>query len=352
MCTEFRVSDQNRYVGFMTDNLSEWQSYYDSSKKQPLYIRWFITTYCNYRCLYCLQSHALNGRYGVAKPKNPFNKPVLFLRYFMRRNRNSSHSFRNFSPEEWSRAFSKLRPHKTALTISGGEPFLDSVNFQTLLSELSDMEHIDNIRIDSNGSFQLEKFEDVRWEKIFLNVSYHPSMISLDRFVDSIKKKINHGLNVTMVNFVMDPDQLNDFYRIDEALRELGIFVNANVYYGEKVQSARGCEMYKELIPALDVELKTKTQKTFGKKCYFPVFAYELDPTGMVNVGCFPNVRGDFMKNELPARPADCIPCPSSYCNCLDMYAFFNDSGRARKMNLLTEYVQECISHRQKRRDV
>jgi MoaA/NifB/PqqE/SkfB family radical SAM enzyme len=331
----------------MINRTGEWGSDNNLSNRQPLYIRWFTSTYCNYRCPYCLQSHTLDGRFGAIKQKDLLRKPLLFLQYLMGCNRNSSHSFRNFSPKKWSRAFSKLWPYKTALTISGGEPFLDSANFKMVLSELSDMEHIDNIRIDSNGSFRLEKFIDVCWEKIFLNISYHPSMISMDRFVDSIKRKISHGINITMVNFVMEPSQLDDFHRITEALLELGVFVNANVYYGERTQSARGFEMYKELIPTLDVELKTQTRQTLGKECYFPVFAYELDPTGMVNVGCFPNIRGNFMRNELPARPADCIPCPSNYCNCLDMYAFLKDSGRAKKMNLLEEYVHECIGYRQ-----
>lgn len=67
----------------------------------------------------------------------------------------------------------------------------------------------------------------------------------------------------------------------------------------------------------------------------------------MINVGCFPDQRGNFMKNALPLKPASSVPCPSKYCNCLDMYAFLEDSGRAKKMNLLVEYVKECIKHRQ-----
>lgn len=249
----------------MSNKAGDWKSDNIPVKEQPLYIRWFISTYCNYHCPYCLQSHSLTKLYKAARKRDLLLNSGVFFRYLMNRRRNTSHSFKNYPPKKWSQAFSKLWPHKTGLTISGGEPFLDYTNFQRLLSELSNMEHIDNIRIDSNGSFQLEKFANIRWEKIFLNISYHPSMISLSQFLDSIKRKVDNGLNVAMVNFVMDPDQLDDFYRIDDALREVGIFVNANVYYGGKAQNKQGIEMYKALIPSFDIELKTQSKKTFGK---------------------------------------------------------------------------------------
>lgn len=324
--------------------MSGWEA--DGSDK-PFYIRWFLTQYCNYRCSYCFQSHSKDAKYIDIKLKNVFKKPSLLSDYLKYYKRSSAHSFKNFPPARWSKAFEALSPRKTAVTISGGEPFLDRLNFRELLLSLTHMDHIDSIRIDTNGTWKPDQFQGVNWRKLFLNVSYHPAMVSLDRFVTSIEDKLRHGINVTMVNYVMAPTQLEQYLEVKEVMGRLGVFVNANVYYGPLSQTQIGYEMYKKFIPGIDIKLKTKEMVTSGELCLYPVFAYELNPTGMINVGCFPNKKGDFIKGKLPERFNIDIPCPATNCGCLDMYAFLKKVGRARKMNLLEEYVEECKLYRE-----
>ena len=319
---------------------------YEEDNRKPVYIRWFLTTYCNYSCLYCLQDHSRKARYKDITLKNAIKRPSLFFDYVKYFRRQSMHAFNNFKPSTWCRAFSRLVPRRTAITISGGEPFLDSTNFLHLLSGLTEMEHIDNIRIDTNGSFKARNFEGVDWKKVFLNVSYHPSMISLDKFRKSIEEKLNLCMNIAMVNYVMDPTQLEEFHRIKNAMDDLGVFVNANVYYGSLCQTKTGHDMYNSFVPEIDVRLKTNNMSTSGQPCFFPVFAYELNPTGMLNVGCFPESQGDFIRGVLPKRFKDAVSCPSQHCTCLDMYAFLKNINRAQRMNLLEEYVEECKKHR------
>jgi len=88
------------------------------------------------------------------------------------------------------------------------------------------MKNVECVRIDTNGCWNPKAYPDVNWSKIFLNFSFHPSMISLEKFIVLLRKKLEHGINIGMVNFVMAPSQINDYLEIYTALKEIGIFLN------------------------------------------------------------------------------------------------------------------------------
>jgi len=103
-------------------------------------------------------------------------------------------------------------------------------------------------------------------------------------------------------------------------------------------------KLYHRFIPDFDIKLKTKEKSTFKSHRDYPSVAYEINPMGFINVGCFPAKQGDFIKGQIPERFEGTATCPYQYCGCLDKYAFLRGSGRAKKLNLLEEYVDECKS--------
>ncbi|MFW6189074.1 MAG: hypothetical protein ACOC7T_01465 [Planctomycetota bacterium] len=138
------------------------------------------------------------------------------------------------------RAFARLAPRTLSVALSGGEPFLDRVPFREVLKGLTCMEHVACIRCDTNGTWHASEFDGVEWGKVAVDVSYHPEMVGLDRFVESVREKLSAGVRIVMVNYVMHPDRPDAFLRLKERMDELGLFTNANVYQGPLRQSERG----------------------------------------------------------------------------------------------------------------
>jgi len=318
--------------------MSEW------IKNETIYIHWLISTYCNYKCPYCSQSHQKNRKYYGYKylAKKFINNPFKWLTHISYMKKNSAHAFDNYSSEVWTQSFEKMRHQSISLTITGGEPFFDAQNFKPLLVELSKMSHIKCIRFDTNGSWKAYSYKGVDWKNIYLNISYHPLMVKRDIFIDSIKEKIDNGINISMVNFVLEPNQISEFYIIKYELEKINIYVNPAIYNGDLKQIDEGYKIYNKYIPEVDMLIREKKISTKDKWCSYPCYSYYLHPTGMINVGCFASLEGNFIKGIMPARFQDKVKCPSDYCGCIHMYAFLDLVGRGKKLNLLEEYVDIC----------
>ncbi len=317
---------------------------------KPVYLRWLMTEYCNYRCTYCFfENHSRDHRYPVPVTRRDIlRNPLKLLKLIKDKRRNSCHAFTNFSPSRWADAFERFFPQQVVLSITDGEPFLDRTNFRALLLRLTAMKHVVHIRTDTNGTWNPLFFEGVDWRKISLNLSYHPSMIPLEMFTKAVKEKLDRGVQIGMVNYVLAPLQLSFFEKIKDAMVPLGVFVNANVYVGPMTQTEKGYALYKKYTPLIDVTLRTNEIHSTGELCMYPALAYDLNPMGYANVGCFPRINGDFIASRLPERFSDRVPCPATACNCgcLDKYAFLKQVGRGVKMDLLEEYVEACRLHR------
>lgn len=327
----------------MIKEKSQWCDYTDTSHK-PVYIVWFMTNGCNYKCSYCFyRSHS--GKEPLYNEKslirNPFAAPYIMKR--LKSKNNFKHAFLNYSPEEWLKAFERLAPRSTVLKMTGGEPFLDADNFKQLLDGLNQMEHIKSVRIDTNSSFNPEKFISIKESKIGLNISYHPKQITLDSFEDKIKKILDTGISIAMVNFVLSPSQLDEFERVKERMDKLGVFTNANIFVetdGKQVEY--GYELYKKYNTQMDIDIKTGKVKTLGKKCSFPSFGYQMNPAGIINVGCYNFVVSDFVNKGLPRSFNRPMPCSRVHCGCIDQYAFLEGfPKRGNSFDLLGEYVED-----------
>lgn len=114
-----------------------------------VFLRWQITTWCNYSCAYCDQPH----------------------------NRSKErHAFDNHSPKEWLDALdTHFGDRLVTLVITGGETMLDKKSMPSFLKELTERSWVRSIRLDTNVSWSLSDYKEIDTTKIALNCSYHPS---------------------------------------------------------------------------------------------------------------------------------------------------------------------------------
>jgi hypothetical protein len=291
-----------------------------------------VTTWCNYRCAYCVT-------------------PINGLRSA------SVHAFDRHPLASWSLAFARV-PFEFALLCRGGEPFLDHEGFSGLLASVGALPGLRYLRVDTNGSWSPDRFESVPLEirqRVQLNVSFHPTQIGLDAFEARLGRIVDRGWNVAMVNYVMEAGQAADYASVRDRIEgKTGIYVNPNPdafaspFHGHG-GSGRDLEA---LLPAIDLRHKTGA-RTAGKACFFPSIAYFIGPDGMAERACGVNLASEPRKLDFIGASSQLVAltepvrCPLATCLCLDRYAFLEElPGRGRALNLLGEYVRDGRAHR------
>jgi hypothetical protein len=295
-----------------------------------------VTTWCNYRCAYCVtEIHPLR--------------------------RASSHAFDSHPVEAWTGAFGRLR-HDFSLLCRGGEPFLDHDGFGRFLTALGALPRLRYLRVDTNGSWSPDRYAQVPPEvrrRVQLNVSFHPTQIKAEQFKARLARILEAGWQVGMVNYVMEAAQAGDYEAIrDELAREHGVYVNPNPDAFDPAWTdlrpsvlREGRRRIEHLLPATDLLRKTGA-RTLGKSCYYPSISYLIGPGGVAERSCGVLAPGDerrldFIHHPELLRPlAAPVRCPQMSCLCLDRYAFLEElPHRGRRIDLLDEYVRECRAH-------
>jgi len=295
----------------------------------------FVSSWCNYRCTYCIV-------------------PVD-------QHRHESHHAFDFHPvDRWIAAFESV-PHDYSLLCRGGEPFLDHEGFATFLGAVGRLPRLKYIRVDTNGSWAPELYDSVPLEvrrNTQLNVSFHPTQISFERFEKRLARILESGWQVGMINYVMEAEQAGQYDAVREHFqRQHGIYVNPNPDVFDPAWSSRSPaarvearRKFSALLPAPDVLRKTGAP-TRGKPCFFPSIAYFIAADGTAQRACGAKVSGDppsldFIQDSARVRPlATPMSCPQSACLCLDRYAFLEENDeRGQSLNLLEEYVRDCRS--------
>ena len=286
-----------------------------------------ITSWCNYRCAYCVTSvHAKRDA--------------------------AVHAFDRHPVDQWIAAFERI-PLEIALLCRGGEPFLDHESFAPFLAAVAGQPKLRYVRVDTNGSWSPDRYatvpRDVR-QRIRLNVSFHPTQITVEAFEKKLARIVESGWNVAMINYVMEAQQATDYERVrDHFERVHGIYVNPNPDAFDHRPSARAA--LTRLLPAIDLARKTG-EVTARKPCFFPSIAYFISPDGTAERACRVVVPGqprtlDFIRDSHTLSPLPTsVSCPLPACLCLDRYAFLDEiETRGRSLDLLGEYVDACRAH-------
>ena len=292
-----------------------------------------ITSWCNYRCAYCVTS--------VQAKRSEAN-----------------HAFDHHPVGAWIEAFERI-PFELSLLCRGGEPFLDHESFAPFLAYVARSPKFRYVRVDTNGSWSPDRYEAVPLrEKIQLNVSFHPTQITLDAFAKRIARIVDAGWNVAMINYVMEAQQADEYERVrDHFGRAHDIYVNPNpdAFDPAWTSSAEirdaAQDQLRRLLPVIDVARKTG-DPTARKPCFFPSISYFVAPDGAAERACGVVVPGeprrlDFIRDSARLTPLPhAVSCPQPACLCLDRYAFLDEvDSRGREIDLLGEYVRACRTH-------
>ncbi len=316
-----------------------------SLKQRNLLIGWIMTFWCNFNCYYCFQSnHSLNQKlYPII-----LNNPKTWF-HLIKKN-IYGHSFKNYSVDKWLSAFQIIGDgRKIALLITGGEPFLDRKNFYPMLKGLTETEFIDNIRIDTNGSWKSKSYCGIDFSKVYLNVSFHPTQITLQRFVSQLKSYQDLGINISMANYVMAPSQRDQYEYIRDELAYIGVKTDPAVYWDNKFpKPEEEVEIYKKYLDPFDINNKCGLERPQGKFCRCPMIGLQLNPDAQIHNICFSKRKTNFIKckkEEIEAllfeKP---VKCPKQHCFCLHMYSFLMESERNHNtLNTLEKYAKEAI---------
>jgi hypothetical protein len=273
-----------------------------------LILRWHLTDRCNYLCPYCSQNHKGLSAFDIHKP------------------------------HEWVEAIAdNFNKSKIAVTISGGEPMIDSKNMFTFLDNFLIESFVDNVRIDTNLFWNPKYYAKLpHKEKLIFMVTLHPSQTKISDFINRLKKLISYEFKVGIINYVMYGEQINQYSSIEKSFSKLGLPLHPNPLWNS-IPSEALMRLMSKSLPNVDLQYRTGL-RTKGKSCIYPMFAYRMDQYGKLSVGCFPHLKGDLFKKKLPKRPPAPIACPMESCVCLDKYSFIKGISRNIGLNILEIY--------------
>jgi len=222
--------------------------------KNALLLRWFMTDWCNYSCPYCIQEHSRNRKYED---------------YMV-------HAFDNKTPKEWVSGITKIfASNRLALTITGGEPMLDQKNMKSFLSLILRKNFMDNIRIDTNLSWNPQTIKNLNnKQKLIFMCTYHPTQTELKDFLYRANLLQNQGFKVGIVNYVMTKNQEKDYTQLKQTFLDNGLILHPNPLWNTTPNKTT-FEIMKQTLPDIDLYYRTGNSPK-GKYCYYPVLLQNL----------------------------------------------------------------------------
>ncbi len=266
-------------------------------------IYWLMSEWCNYSCDYC----------GV---------PVFFKRSPKRG--RSNHAFDHYPVEEWLEAFRRFPETDIAMTITGGEPFLDRDNFPALLKGLLDDGRY-SIRIFTNLSWDPAYYKDIDTSKIYLNTTLHPSQTTLADYRRRLHKVRDAGFRFSHVGVILAPENLDV---AEEALTTFeaegfpisaGTMQPAGKYLTRVERSSRERELIARYANPLSAYFTIVQPVTKGRPCYHPAFSYKLFFDGGIHVACI-GAKQNLFRDGIPALSHRAAACPVQHCEgCTEM---------------------------------
>lgn len=193
--------------------------------------------------------------------------------------------------------------------------------YQAALVELSQLSHLTQVSIQTNASGSLSFLSDCNRSKVSLWISFHPTEVKLDRFVEKIHALHAQGIQLS-VGAVAIPTHLSQV----EALRtelppDVPMWINAQkpgVSYRE-TERAR----WRAIDPDFDLELHR--HRSYGKPCRTGEHVLSIDGDGAITRCHFihetlGNLYQDDLATILMPRP-----CTRKTCECWIGYSHLVD---------------------------
>jgi MoaA/NifB/PqqE/SkfB family radical SAM enzyme len=300
-------------------------------------IAWHISSWCNYSCGYC---------------------GVLVYRKRAAKGERQAHAFDYQPVERWLEVLGSFPQREIYLKITGGEPFLDRVNLRQLLLGLNRMPQY-ALRIDTNGTWDPEYFREIDKQRIHLNISYHPGEVDFEAFLKRIMGIRTAGFQVTNVNFVMAPENIETTEKVLARLEKEGFFVNVSammplgIYSGRKKRTSRELQLLENYNTPVDLHYRLIDPPTKDRLCYHPAISYYILYDGSIKVACSGTFQNVFTDGA-PPLPRSAVPCPLERCDgCVEMFRALVDEPlltRPYSLYPLTEYAEEVKAYRKSRR--
>ncbi len=297
-------------------------------------INWHVSSWCNYSCEYC---------------------PVVVFRQRSKTGQAQPHAFDYQPVAEWLRIIQQLALNETHLNISGGEPFLDRTNFHALLAGLLALPQI-RVAVATNGYWDPAFYKDIDKSRISVMIAYHPREIAFEKFLDNLRRIRDAAFKISMVNFVLAPENMDHFDAAFEALEAEGFFVNvssmmsAGRYWARTERTERELDLIERYNTPSDNYFKLVKPETKGQLCFYPAMTYYLMYDGLIQVACQDGTIRNVFKDGIPPIPREAVACEYDRCvGCSDMYRGLVDHPMVRSPLQFfgtEDYVEEVRRYR------
>jgi hypothetical protein len=186
-------------------------------------------------------------------------------------------------------------------------------------------------------------------------VAFHPTQVEFDEFYPRLLKIRDSGFSVPIVNFVLAPENLDQFDHVITTLEKEKFFVNIStmiptgVYLSRTERTGRELDIVEKYNTPLDNYFKIVKPDTKGRMCFYPAMTYYIMYDGSVRVACL-DVAQNLFTDGIPEIPREAVPCPHQQCiGCSDMYRALVDEPLLKnplKLFTLEDYADEVQEHR------
>ncbi|MBP2655811.1 MAG: radical protein [Firmicutes bacterium] len=262
--------------------------------KYTLYYRNYLKS-CNYSCWYCPFAKAEVNEKMLNRDKN-------YIRQFI--------DYISASPDTFDLFFAPR-----------GE-ILGYEHYQAAIIELSALENVGQIVIQTNLSCNLDWLARVRADKLILWTTYHPGQAEADFFIRQVKTLATLGVRNT-VGMVGVKENFAAIAEMDAALQQFGV---AKPYFWLNAYKDKGSyyspdeiELLTRYDPLFPINLKNYKSKALACRTGDTVFFVEWD--GTVH-RCWQEIKklGNLYQNNLSELAAT-APCRKNVCSCYIGYS-------------------------------
>lgn len=253
-----------------------------------LYYRGSLSS-CNYDCPYCPFGKTRDSAETLAKDRSQLGKFV-----------------------DWVREQKELGHTLSIFFNPYGEGLIHRW-YREAMIELSHMEHVNKVTIQTNLSANLTFLKQLNGEKVALWATYHPGQVSKERFLSQCLLAYQYG-----VPFSVGSVGLNSAYAAIAELRselpsDVYLWVNAykdkpNYYTQHQIEAFRAVDPYFE-VNAMDYE-------SYGKACYAGQQVFYVQGPGLVK-RCYKDRRviGNLYRDGLEGL-SEVRACGMKVCDC------------------------------------